>query len=127
MQSSAQKCKIGEQPRIKQGSERLAVTILNLQEYPKYRPIHTYSQSKRKSQYLAKQVRQSQTPLKHLSVLNRTAGHRESVSNKKPPARPLLFILHSKRAPHTPTLIIKVPFKAKMYCIFIGCCKCLRF
>jgi hypothetical protein len=43
MQSTARKCKIGEQPRIEQGSERIAVTILNLQEYRKDQPIHTYS------------------------------------------------------------------------------------
>jgi len=59
-----EKVRLASKPRIKHGPEGIAVTILNLQEYRKYRPIHdTYSQSKEKSQYLAKQATQSQTPL----------------------------------------------------------------
>jgi hypothetical protein len=62
MLSTARKVKIGEQPRMEHGPERIAVTILSLQEYHKHWLIHTLSQNKGKGQYLAKQVTQSQTP-----------------------------------------------------------------
>jgi hypothetical protein len=51
-----EKVRLASKPRIEHGPERIAVTILSLQEYHKHWPFHTYKQNKGKRQYLAKQA-----------------------------------------------------------------------